>query len=43
MYTCEASSRNLFTDSIRLMEDATPCGVIESDRSPDPVNLQEAA
>jgi len=43
MYTCEASSLDLFTDSIRLMGDATLCGVMEFDRSLDPSALQEAA
>ena len=43
MYTCEASSLDLFTDSIRLIGDATLCGVMEFDRRIDPTALQEAA
>ncbi|MDD4127486.1 MAG: hypothetical protein PHV39_07355 [Methanomicrobium sp.] len=43
MYTCPASSLDLFTDSIRLMGDATLCGVMEFDRNLDPINLQKAA
>ncbi|MDE4907403.1 hypothetical protein L0665_02050 [Methanogenium marinum] len=43
MYTREASSLDLFTDSIRLMGDATLCAIMEFDRTLDPVRLQEAA
>ncbi len=43
MYTREASSLDLFTDSTRLMGDATQCGVMEFDRRLDPHALQEAA
>ncbi len=43
MYTCPASSLDLFTDSIRLMGDATMCAVMEFDRNLDPNVLQEAA
>lgn len=43
MNTCPASSLDLFTDSIRLMGDATLCGVMEFDRRLDPARLQEAA
>lgn len=43
MYTREASSLDLFTDSIRLMGDATLCAVMEFDRSLDPAALEKAA
>ena len=43
MYTREASALDLFTDSIRLMGDATLCGVMEFDRPLDPGVLGEAA
>ena len=43
MYTREASALDLFTDSVRIMGDATPCAVIEFDRSLDPAVLEEAA
>ncbi|MFA6333890.1 MAG: hypothetical protein WCX22_13130, partial [Methanoregula sp.] len=43
MYTREASALDLFTDSIRLMGDATLCGVLEFDRRLDPRALEEAA
>jgi len=43
MYTREASALDLFTDSIRLMGDATLCGVMEFDRPLDPGILEEAA
>ncbi|GAB7016267.1 hypothetical protein JCM10550A_16350 [Methanogenium cariaci] len=42
MYTREASSLDLFTDSVRLMGDATLCGVMEFDQSLDADTLQEA-
>ncbi len=43
MYTREASSLDLFTDSIRLMGDATMCAVMEFDGRLDPDNLEMAA
>jgi len=43
MYTREASALDLFTDSIRLMGDATLCGVMEFDRPLDPGILEKAA
>ena len=43
MFTREASSLDLFTDSIRLMGDATLCAVMEFDRSLDPAALEKAA
>ncbi|ACL17046.1 condensation domain-containing protein [Methanosphaerula palustris] len=43
MYTREASNLDLFTDSVRLMGDATLCAVIEFDRRLDPCTLEEAA
>ena len=43
MYTREASTLDLFTDSIRLMGDATLCGVMEFDCTLDPGVLEEAA
>ena len=43
MYTREASALDLFTDSIRLMGDATLCGVMEFDRALDTGVLEEAA
>ncbi len=43
MYTREASALDLFTDSVRLMGDATMCAVMEFDRRLDPVVLEEAA
>lgn len=43
MYTREASTLDLFTDSIRLMGDATLCSVMEFDRKLDPCRLEEAA
>jgi NRPS condensation-like uncharacterized protein len=43
MYTREASSLDLFTDSIRLMGDATLCAVLEFDRQLDARLLGEAA
>ena len=43
MYTREASTLDLFTDSIRIMGDATLCGVMEFDRRLDPENLGTAA
>jgi NRPS condensation-like uncharacterized protein len=42
MYTREASALDLFTDSVRIMGDATLCSVMEFDRSLDPVSLGEA-
>ncbi len=42
MYTRGASSLDLFTDSIRLMGDATLCAVMEFDRSLDPAALEQA-
>jgi NRPS condensation-like uncharacterized protein len=43
MYTREASSLDLFTDSVRIMGDATPCAVMEFDKKLDPAVLEEAA
>jgi NRPS condensation-like uncharacterized protein len=43
MYTREASTLDLFTDSIRIMGDATLCGVMEFDRRLDPATLGKAA
>lgn len=43
MYTREASALDLFTDSIRLMGDATLCAVMEFDRQLDPGRLDRAA
>jgi len=43
MYTREASALDLFTDSIRLMGDATLCGVMEFDCALDPGALEAAA
>ncbi|HTY14221.1 MAG TPA: hypothetical protein VMC42_00775 [Methanoregulaceae archaeon] len=42
MYTREASALDLFTDSVRIMGDATLCSVMEFERSLDPVSLGEA-
>ncbi|MFA4876338.1 MAG: hypothetical protein WC586_02920 [Methanoregula sp.] len=43
MYTREASALDLFTDSVRLMGDATLCAVMEFDRKLDPAILGDAA
>lgn len=43
MHTREASALDLFTDSVRLMGDATPCAVMEFDRRLDPRVLEAAA
>lgn len=43
VYTREASSLDLFTDSVRLMGDATTCAVMEFDRRLDPHLLEDAA
>lgn len=43
MYTREASALDLFTDSIRIMGDATLCAVMEFDRKLDPNVLEKAA
>lgn len=43
MYTREASSLDLFTDSIRLLGDATLCAVMKFDRRLDPDVLEQAA
>ncbi len=43
MYTREASALDLFTDSVRLMGDATTCAVMEFDRELDPCRLRNAA
>ena len=43
MYTREASALDLFTDSIRLMGDATLCAVLEFRMRLDPGVLEEAA
>ncbi len=43
MYTREASALDLFTDSVRLMGDATECAVMEFDRRLEPSALEEAA
>jgi len=43
MYTREASALDLFTDSVRLMGDATLCAVMEFDRRIDPAVLEAAA
>jgi NRPS condensation-like uncharacterized protein len=42
MITREASALDLFTDSVRLMGDATLCAVMEFDREIDLVSLGEA-
>jgi NRPS condensation-like uncharacterized protein len=43
MYTREASALDLFTDSVRIMGDATLCAVMAFDRGLDPRVLEEAA
>lgn len=43
MFTREASALDLFTDSVRLMGDATLCGVMEIDARIDPDRLGQAA
>jgi NRPS condensation-like uncharacterized protein len=43
MYTREASALDLFTDSIRIMGDATLCAVMEFDTRLDPRTLEAAA
>lgn len=43
MFTREASSLDLFTDSVRLMGDATLCGVMEFSTRIDPGQLGDAA
>jgi NRPS condensation-like uncharacterized protein len=43
MLTRRASSLDLFTDSVRIMGDATLCGVMEFDRRIDPEKLENAA
>ena len=43
MFTREASALDLFTDSIRIMGDATLCGVMEFDRRLDIRVLEKAA
>ena len=43
MYTREASALDLFTDSVRIMGDATPCAVMEFNRRLDPCVLEDAA
>jgi NRPS condensation-like uncharacterized protein len=43
MYTREATSIDLFTDSVRCMGDATLCAVMEFDRQLDPILLKGAA
>jgi NRPS condensation-like uncharacterized protein len=43
MHTREASALDLFTDSVRLMGDATLCAVMEFDRRLDPGALEAAA
>lgn len=43
MFTREASSLDLFTDSVRLMGDATLCSVMEFEGRIDPAALEEAA
>jgi NRPS condensation-like uncharacterized protein len=43
MYTREASALDLFTDSVRIMGDATPCAVMEFDRKLDAAVLEEAS
>lgn len=43
MYTCAASALDLFTDSVRLMGDATLCAVMEFDCTLDPGRLEDAA
>ena len=43
MYTREASALDLFTDSVRIMGDATLCMVMEFDRVLDPGALEHAA
>ncbi|MDD1693848.1 MAG: hypothetical protein LUQ71_03905 [Methanoregula sp.] len=42
MYTREASALDLFTDSVRIMGDATLCAVMEFDRKLDPGVLGDA-
>ena len=42
MHTREASALDLFTDSVRVMGDATLCAVLEFDRPLDPVALHKA-
>jgi NRPS condensation-like uncharacterized protein len=42
MYTREASALDLFTDSVRIMGDATLCGVMEFDQRLDPILLESA-
>lgn len=43
MFTRKASSLDLFTDSVRIMGDATLCGVMEFDRRINPEKLENAA
>lgn len=43
MHTCKASSLDLFTDSLRLMGDATLCGVMEFDKELPAKSVQAAA
>lgn len=43
MYTREASALDLFTDSVRIMGDATLCAVMAFDRQLDPAALEDAA
>ncbi|MFA5268355.1 MAG: hypothetical protein WC379_10325 [Methanoregula sp.] len=43
MFTREATSLDLFTDSVRCMGDATLCAVMEFDRQLDPILLKGAA
>jgi NRPS condensation-like uncharacterized protein len=43
MYTREASSLDLFTDSVRIMGDATLCAVMEFDRRLDAHVLEDAS
>lgn len=43
MYTREASALDLFTDSVRLLGDATQCAVMEFDRRLDCCVLEKAA
>ncbi len=42
MHTREASALDLFTDSVRIMGDATLCGVMEFDRRLDSAALERA-
>lgn len=42
MYTREAPALDLFTDSVRIMGDATLCGVMEFDQRLDPILLESA-